>query len=234
MKPITLGIILVAIGGLLVIGVIIAFGLFFHSYEISNNVNDWGAFGSYLSGAIGAPISILALIGAVVALYQQHKTDKKASDQYVALEIVKSIERLEETLDNALIKLTIGINYPDLEMSIETDAYRILNDVYAQEVLDKLIPKYNSDPNVIIEETIRLELSGKEKLEQLRFIEIYVSTTGKLKFMRSLLEQHKDLTGHNIVAIYYKNKYKNAVSKLAKAGYPIELWDDVEKIEKAN
>jgi len=221
----------VATGGLLVVGAISIFGVIFHTQEISNNVNDWGAFGSYLSGAIGAPISILALIGAVVALYQQHKTDIKVNDQAVSLELVRSIERLEETLDNALVKLTISIHYPDLKMNIETDALRVLTETYPQKVIDKLIPKYNSDPDVVIKELNLNGLSEKEKYEQVRKIEVFSSATGKLRFMKSLLEQHKNLTGHNIVAIYYKKKYKKPVNKLYKAGYPIESWGDIDEIK---
>lgn len=214
----------------MVSGAIVTFSLFFYSYDISDNVNDWGTFGSYLRGAIGAPISILALVGAVVALYQQHKSDKKAREQNIALEVVKSIERLEERIDSSLTQITIGINFPDDEINMKTDAYCVLTDVYTQEVLKKLIPKLNSDPNVIIEKIKELGLLGQEKVDYLKLFEAYTSTTGKLKFMRSLLEQHKNLVGHNIVAIYYKN----AVNRLVKAGYPIELWNNIDLIDKTN
>ena len=231
MNSIQTGKLLVAIGLFLVLIAIGVFVKFFFYHDVSSDVNDWGAFGSYLSGAIGAPISILALVGAVIAIHQQNKTDKKVINHSLASDLVRSIERLEDTLDKDLSSLPITVHYPDCGFSLETDALRILIEFNTTEIVDKVIPKFTDDHEVLARYVFESASTETEQYNRVRLYEVYVTGCGKIRLMRDLINQHKDLVGHNVLALYYKNKYKRAVSRLNRAGYPVDLWDDIERIK---
>jgi len=229
MNPTRLGIILVIIGAILIISTISVFGFFFYTQKVSINVNDWGAFGSYLGGVLGTSISILALIGGVIAIYQQHRTEQRVNNQTIASDLMKSIERLEDSIDSSLKELPVAVHYPDHKVRLDTNAFRILTGIYPPEIIANFIPKNSDDPNVIINTIIGANetLANQESFEKMHLYEIFSTTCGKLRLMRSLLSKHKELAGHNVAAIYYEKKYKVAVSRLLQAGYPLETWEDI-------
>jgi hypothetical protein len=97
----------------------------FYAQDFSPNVNDWGAFGSYLGGVLGASISTLALIGAVIAIYQQHQIDQRTKNHSIAADLMRSIERLEDTIDDSLKSVKIRVHYIGDEYE-DTDALNAL------------------------------------------------------------------------------------------------------------
>src|SRR5438309_551396 len=100
MNPLRLGVVLMVVGTILIVSTIGVFLFFFHAQQFSDKVSDWGAFGDYFSGALGASISTLALIGAVIAIYQQHQTDHRVNNHAIASDLMRTIERLEDTIDS--------------------------------------------------------------------------------------------------------------------------------------
>lgn len=229
MNPVRLGTTLVIIGAILIIATTGTFLLFFHAQNFSPNITDWGAFGSYLGGVMGASISTLALIGAVIVIYQNHKAEQRASNQAIASDLMKSIERLEDGIDSSLKTLTIRAHYPELNMHIDTEAFSVLTRIYPPKVSDSAIPRYSDDNGVLARSIIGENLPQQEILQRINLLEIFSMATGKLRLMRNLLAQHRRLSGHNAAAIYYKRKYKSAVNRLIGAGYPLETWDDIDE-----
>lgn len=205
---------------------------YFFVQDFSTDVNDWGAFGSYLGGVLGASISILALIGAVIAIYQQHAADRRVNNHTVASNLMISIERLEESIDSSLKKITIGIHDTKGDLNIDTDAFRILTGIVIPDtVITRVIPSYTDDAEAFVKNIMDVNLSDKDRYKKIELYEAFSTTCGRLRFMRDLLIQHKTLAGHNVSAIYYKRKYKLAVKRLRHAGYSIEAWDDVDEFK---
>lgn len=233
MNPVRLGITLAVIGAILIVATIGVFVLFFYGQDISTDVNDWGAFGSYLGGVLGVSISSLALLGAVIAIYQQHITNGRVNDHVIASDLMRSIERLEDDIDNALQKITIGVHKNEDNLHIETDAFRVLTGFAIPDVIvERLIPRHSNDNEVLVKTIMGENRSDNDKYKQIELHETFATTCGKLRLMRDLLLKHKVLAGHNVTAIYYKGKYKHAVKRLRHAGYPIEAWDDMNELHE--
>jgi hypothetical protein len=232
MNPIRLGKILVIVGATLIVGTIGVFVFFFYAQDISTNVNEWGAFGSYLGGVLGVVISTLALIGAVIAIYQQHQTDQRVNNHTIASGLMRTIERLEDGIDCSLKNHTIRVHYADGKTLRETDAFRMLTGfgIDTPEDIAYVIPKCGDDIAAVIKNIMDEKLSAQERREKLNLYEIFLKAGSELRFMRDLLVRHKGLTGYNFTAIYYKRKYKRAVERLRQAGYPLETWDDINEM----
>lgn len=230
MSPTRLGIILVSIGALIAIATIGTFSFFFYDHNISKNVNDWGAFGSYLGGALGTPISVLALIGSVIAIYRQHLADQRENKQSVASDLLRSIERLDDSIEKNLKEMPIIFNMPGTNFPrVETNAYRLLTEFHHPMFLEEYIPKFNNDPDSLSSEFEKLTVSNStmELLESLNFRVKFASICGQLRLLNNFIAKHNELSGHNAISIYYHSKYKGAVKKLIEAGYPIEIWDSL-------
>jgi hypothetical protein len=229
MNPTRLGAVLVVIGAILIAVTIGAFAFFFYTQRVSTNVNDWGAFGSYVGGVLGASISILALIGSVIAIYLQQKTSRNEHNHRIASDLINTIERLENDIDSSLKELPVAIHYPDHKVRLDMNAFRILTGILPPEIATNFIPKYSEDPKIVYETLVgeNKNFSGQETFEKLRLYEIFSTSAGKLRRIRSLLLTHKELTGHNGYSMYYGQKYKQAVERLRQAGYPVETWDDI-------
>lgn len=228
LSPVRLGVILVIIGAILIIVTVGVFAFFFHVQKISNNVNDWGAFGSYLGGVLGVSISILALSGAVIAIYQQHRIEQRVTDHTIAADLMRTIERLEDSIDTPLKQLKVKIKYPDSGVERDTDTFGILTQATTlPNVIAGVVPKYSDDTAEIVDLLRDTSLSENDRLVKIEAYELFSVTTGKLRFMRDLLINHKSLTPHNAVEIYYKRKYELLIRNLRVAGYPVEVWDDI-------
>lgn len=229
MNPTRLGIVLVVFGAILIAATIGAFGFFFYTQKVSTNVDAWGAFGSYVGGVLGASISILALIGSVTAIYLQQKISRNEYNHRIASDLIKTIERLENDIDNSLKELPVAVHFPDHKTRLDMNAFRILTGILPPEIAINFIPKYSEDPKIVYDTLVgeNKNFSGQESFEKLRLYEIFFTVTGGLRHIRSLLLKHKELTGHNGYSMYYGKKYKQAVERLRQAGYPIETWDDI-------
>jgi len=229
MNLIRLGKILVLVGATLIVGTIGVFVFFFYAQDFSTNVNEWGAFGSYVGGVSGVFISTLALIGAVAAIYQQHQTDQRVNNHMIASGLMRTIERLEDSIDSPLKNHMIRVHDLHNNERRETDALSMLTEIYTPvfNVIAYVIPKYSEDTAAIVTSIVMDEkLNEQEKHEKIATLAIFSTTVGKLRFMRDLLAEHKMLTGQNATAIFYKKKYKLAVDRLREAEYDLETWDD--------
>ena len=227
-----IGITLLIIAILLISISLGVFAYVFHHGQLSSNLSDWGAFGSYIGGVIGGAITPLALVGAVMALFQQHNSSLKEKNEFLASGILNTIERIEDSIDNELKERAYKINYTDIEYSIDSNAYNILTNALALKT-EEAIPIFHNTPEEFTENIINNSTSEKEKLVLIDSYGLFSGTVGKLKFMRQLIEKHKELTGNNFVAVFYKKKYKDAVSRLIQRGYPIDTWDNLDEINNS-
>lgn len=228
LSPVRLGVVLVILGAILFVSSIGVFAVFFHAQNISTDVNDWGAFGSYLGGVLGVSISILALSGAVIAIYQQHGTEKRVSNHTIAADLMRTIERLEDSIDGPLKDCKVKIKYPDCNVERDTDTFTVLTQGTTHpQIIEGVTPKYSDDSKTISAVLMDNTLSENDRLLRIESYGLFSTTTGKLRFMRDLLLKHKELTSHNVAAMYYRGKYKILVRNLQKAGYPLESWDDI-------
>lgn len=219
---------ILAISALVLIVLIISmFVYFFHSYDFSKNVSDWGAFGSYFGGVLGASVSTLALIGAVIALRQQHIADKRYNDHAIASDLLRSVERIEDAIDRSLKELNISLVYPKYNISKVHTAYDILMGMYPPNVIEKIVPRYSDNNEDLLNEIMSKDLSEQDRLDKMKLIEIVSETVGRLKLMKQFISEHKKLSGHNATSLYYMRKYKSLASTLNDAGYQIGDWGNL-------
>ena len=223
---------------LLVIAILlisISLGMFlyvFNEASLSSHLTDWGAFGSYFGGVISAVITPLALVGAVMALFQQHNSSIKDKKQVTANNILQTIERVEDSLDNELKERKYKIHYQDIQYSIDSNAFNILTNpcIFKSE---EIVPMFFETSKEFSKNIIDLTVSEKEKIILIDSYGLFSSAVGKLKFMRNLINEHKRLTNSNFVAAFYKRKYKDAVSLLIQRGYPMDDWNDISEIKNS-
>lgn len=97
---------------LLALLVITPYVLKFHSSNFSANTQDWGAFGSYVSGVIGTIILTLTLYNLVQTKNQQNIMIKAQSNQILLQEQQNTISEIFYTTEMALK------NYPILHESM--------------------------------------------------------------------------------------------------------------------
>ena len=165
-------------------------------------------------------------------LQLQQQTFEKVQLQTIALDLMRSVERLETSIDNTLKETKIGLNFPDINEQYAVDAYHILTNIFeTPRIIAGVIPAYG-DADVMRETIKARKLSGQTEREILQLYAAFSSTGGQLNLMRDLLNKHKDLGGHNGSAVYYKKKYKLAVTRLRQTGYPIDAWDDINQISQ--
>ncbi len=227
-----LGIILLVIAVLLILISVSAFIYVFYDNTLSSDISNWGAFGSYIGGVIGGSITSLALVGAVLALFQQHNAYIKDKKQLTANSILNAIERMEDDFDKELKEKSYRVNYIDIQHSIDSNAYNILTNPLAIKT-EEAIPICYDGREEFINTIIDKNKTEKEKLELIESYGLFSSAVGKLKYMKTLIEKHKELTGNNFVAMFYKRKYKHAVLRLKERGYPIDSWDDIDEIKSS-
>lgn len=227
-----LGFILLIIAVLIITASIGAFLYVFNDSTLSPDITDWGSFGSYIGGVIGGSITSLALVGAVLALFQQHNSYLKDKKQLTANSILNAIERMEDSFDAELKEKPYRVNYLNINHSLDSNAYNILTNPFAIKT-EEAIPVCYDDKEKLLNNIMDKAKSDKEKLELMESYGLFSSAVGKLKFMKSLIEKHKELTGNNFVAIFYKKKYRHAVIRLKERGYPIESWDAIDEIKSS-
>lgn len=212
-----IGVGLVAISIILVVLTLLFYGIKFYHRPLSDNVGDWGAFGSYVGGVLGATIPALALIGAVLAIFQQQIVFAKSNNQVLASDIFKTIERLEQEIDTTLKENKIHLNLVNYNYVKEVTAFDIATKV-SLFMYERTIPHYEK----CSEELKQERLQGIELGQRYELYELYNSASHKLEFMVDLIEKHKRIVGNNIVALYYKKKYGVMAKRLNDRGYPIE------------
>ncbi|ALO34507.1 hypothetical protein CMT41_07095 [Colwellia sp. MT41] len=89
---------------IILIGAVITFlGMFFSNFngEVSNSQQDWGAFGSYISGTIGVLAACLAVVWLMISVHLQ-----KVELQHLKSELASSAdEQKKQTYISALTAL---------------------------------------------------------------------------------------------------------------------------------
>lgn len=227
-----IGIILLITAVLLVSISIGAYLYTFSQNQLSTKLNDWAAFGSYIGGVIGGVITPLALVGAVLALFQQHNDSLKNKNQATAAEILKTIERVEDSIDKELKETSYTINYVGADHSVDCTAFSILTNPFLYKT-EETIPSYSENQIEFAKKLYDDNTPPKEKLLLIESYGLISSTVGKLKFMKDLIEQHKIHSNSNFVAIFYKKKYKHAISRLIDRGYPIATWNNIDEFKNS-
>jgi hypothetical protein len=222
------GIMLVTMSLVLVATTLILYGYQFHEAPLSNNIQDWGAFGSYLGGVLGATIPTLALIGAVIAIFQQQSAFLRSNNQILASDILRTIERLEDEIDRSLKEQEIRIDLSTYNYIKQVTAYDIATKA-SLSMLEKAIPHFEDCSNEFKKEG----LNGVELGQRMELYELFITTSNKLKFMIDLIGEHKRQVGNNIAALYYKKKYGFLTKRLIDKGYPVEPMSDIEKLVEA-
>lgn len=81
----------------------LAFGLFFYEFngKLSNNHQDWGAFGSYLSGTLGVLAACLAVIWLMMSVHLQKVELQQLKDELTS----SAAEQKKQTYISALSAL---------------------------------------------------------------------------------------------------------------------------------
>ena len=227
-----IGVTLLIMAALLVVFSIGTYSYVFYNNPLSSDMNDWGAFGSYVGGVIGASITPLALAGAVLAIFQQHNASVEDKNQSTAAAILRTIERIEDSIDSELKEHTYNIEYVDMGYSINSNAYNILTNLFMLNT-EKVIPYFGENGEDFKKKMKDKNVGYKEKQDLTDAYSLFSSTGGKFSFIKTLIEKHTELSKNNVAAIYYKKKYKHAVNRLIERGYPIKSWEDIDQMQSS-
>ena len=170
--------------------------------SLSSNSSDWANFGSYFGGILSPIIATFALLGLGITINQQGKQLASLTQQLQLNQIENTIRSIENDFNNCL-------NGGTFVFSGQTYTYIDLLMHVAISLGEQAIPPASS------------LTERREKLtdEQIVLISTISSASGHLNQLRLYVNEHRTLSGNNIISKYYERKYHNAVNKLSKLGY---------------
>jgi hypothetical protein len=187
----------------------ISFIVCFKDQQISNNVEDWGAFGSYIGGVLGVIIALANLVVLIVITIQVNKLNSEENKNLFLFQ--KRIEAYNE-----LSKFTSQLNTlpSELNMTIQYFGEKITE---RQLLIDnQLLDDYSQN----IESIIKLKYECDKKLNDLRRIFngfYFFMITFNLRF------------GHFFAYDFNSNEFKTAMELLSKLNETFNKFASFEK-----
>lgn len=193
--------ILIALAGfMLLLLVTIAYFLQFGGSPISTDPEAWSFFGSYLSGALGAPLSFLALIAILLTLQVQHQMLKQSDETFANQQIyLEQKEKKEEWL--GIIRLAEDQIDKQLKLPVIKKEATLCNLGFAIDELYKVvIGAGHPRDKEYLGKVIKEQYTGMDIGTLYRFASLLGAFFGYLLRYRSLLiEADKDqIMGHYV------------------------------------
>lgn len=176
--------------------------IFMFPTSLSRDSSDWADFGSYFGGVLSPIIAAFALIGLGITINQQGKQLASLTQQLQLTQLENTIRSIENDFNSCL-------NGGTFTFSGQTYTYIDLLMHAAISIGEQAIPPLNS-------------LTEKRELltdDQIILVSAISSAAGHLNQLRLYVNEHRKLSGNNIISKYYERKYHNAVVKLSKLGY---------------
>lgn len=180
--------------------VIMAYIIQFKESPISSDPEKWAFFGSYISGAVGAPLSFLGLIALLLTLQVQHLMLKQSEGAFKSQQrYLEQKEKKEEWM--SIIRLAEGQIDKYLKTPVIKKGVGLTSIAFVTgELYDAVIKENRRRDKPFVEQLVNELYDGIDMVTLYRFGSLLGALFGYLVRYRSLLiEDDKDeIIGHYV------------------------------------
>jgi uncharacterized membrane protein len=195
--------------------VIAAWVAVFHG-PLSDNANDWSAFGGYFGGILSPLIAALALIAFLHTIKQQQVQIEQLKRQGTKEDLWRVIEKIEKDFEIALRRYPIKLHTSG--QIYEYSGFDVAFDISFVDYQKVMI---NTDDVV-------KSIEGRETFPRddpgILAIEMFGMAAGHINQLRIYVEKYAEVAGNNSMTKYFQRKYKIPFERFVERGYLKETW----------